>query len=121
MDAIADTDGDIRDSNWRNGGNVLDFGNCLGIFEGEVGFNVLIISSEFIDNVISDGFARRRTDENEISIIFRRIGTDEAINSAGQRKNKHNGGDADGNTESGKESAATVLTEAIDSEMEMSV
>lgn len=87
MDTVANGDGGVRDSNWRDGFDTVDFLNRFNVVESEIGFDVLIIESELVDNIIGDGLGSSRTDKNEVGIFFIAIGANETINAASEGKN----------------------------------
>ena len=77
--------------------------------------------SQFFDDAVSDIFTATWADENEVSIILIAAGADEAIDAASKRHNEDDAGNANGDTEGGQESAATVFAEAIHGEVEVCV
>ena len=102
----------VADSNRSGGFDGLDLLDGLNVFDGEVGLAKLAGISEAIDEAIF-GFAEAWANENEVRVVLTARGADEVVHTAGERHDKHNAGDANGDAECGQESAAAVLAHVI--------
>lgn len=118
--AICDSDGGIGNCDWGDSGNVRQVGDGFDVVDGKVRFDVLVGGSEFVDDAASCVFAGARANQDEISVVFVAVGSDEAVDAAGEGKNQNDGCYADGNAERRKKSAATVATKAVDGKVKMS-
>ena len=79
----------------------------------------MIAGSEFADDVFGDIFAVARADQDEIRVVFVGSGANELVNAASERKNEDDRRNANGDAESGKESAAAVFAETFDGELDV--
>ena len=113
-------DGAVADGDWSGGLDGLDFLDCLHVFDGEVGLAELAGISEAVDEAVF-GFAKAWANENEVRVVLAARGADKIIHAAGERHDEHDARDANGDAECGQESAAAVLAQVIEREMEMSV
>ena len=121
MNVISDFDGGTGDCQRRNGGNAFDFRDSFDILKGQVGFDVLITRGEFVNDAVGEGFASAWTDKDKVGVLFGSVSADKAINAASEGKNENDGGNANSNTESREESAATIAVKAIDGEFKMRI
>ena len=112
--------GAVADSDWCGGFDGFDLFDGLYVLDGEVGFAELTGIGETIDEV-AFGFAEAWANENEVRIVFVATCANEIIHAAGQRHDEHDARDANGDAERRQESAAAILAQVIEREMEMSV
>ena len=113
-------DGAVADGDWSGGLNGLHFLNSLHVFDGEVGLAELAGIGEAVDEAVF-GFAEAWANENEVRVVLAARGADEIVHAASERHDEHDASDANGDAECGQESAAAVLAQVIEREMEMSV
>ena len=112
--------GAIADGDWRGRLDGLDLFDGLHVFDGEVGLAKLAGVSEAIDEA-AFSFAEAWANENEVRVVFVAICANEIIHATSKGHDEHDAGDANSDAERGQESAAAVLAQVIEREMEMSV